>query len=175
MTLSDAALIGSLVSGPAVLVSLVFVGVQIMQNTRAIRAQMHQNVMDGWIGVGTIVAEHAQSFAQGISADEGSFAAMPDHDKVAFMASILVFFKHYENMYLQHKEGFIRDDDWNAWVTHMFMYWRMPGVQLWWQARAAAFSPEFRRFIESSPAPAMPSQVDLFTQLTRTAPAERVD
>ena len=61
MTLTDIAAIGSLTSGIAVLVSLIFVGVQVMQNTRAIRAQIHQNIMDGWIGIGTIVASHARA------------------------------------------------------------------------------------------------------------------
>ena len=173
MALTDIAAIGSLASGIAVLVSLVFVGVQVMQNTRAIRAQIHQNITDGWIGIGTIIAEHAQPFARGIAADEQAFNAMPDADKLVYMSSIFAFFKHYENMYLQHREGFVRDADWNAWVGHMFMYWRMPGVQMWWKARREAFSPEFRNFIESSPHPAMRSQVDVFTQITQQV--ERVD
>jgi hypothetical protein len=173
MTLTDVASIGSLASGVAVLVSLIFVGVQVMQNTRAIRAQIHQNITDGWIGVCAISADHGRSFAEGLAADEKSFAAMPDEEKVVYMAAIFVFFKHYENMYLQHREGFVRDEDWNAWVSHMFMYWRMPGVQLWWKARRDAFSPEFRNFIETSPRPAMPSQVDIFTQITSRS--ERVD
>jgi hypothetical protein len=172
MTLSDMASIGSLASGLAVLVSLLFVGVQIMQNTRAIRAQIHQNVTDGWIGVGGVIADHAAPFALGLAADESSFAAMSDTDKLTYMSTVFMFFKHYENMYLQHREGFIRDEDWNAWVKHMFMYWRMPGVQLWWKARADAFAPEFRRFIETSPQPAMPSQVDVFTQRSATAPVD---
>lgn len=173
MTLTDIAAIGSLASGIAVLVSLVFVGLQVMQNTRAIRAQIHQNITDGWIGIGAIIAEHAHVFAEGIAADERTFSAMPDADKLVYMSSIFAFFKHYENMYLQHREGFVRDADWNAWVGHMFMYWRMPGVQMWWKTRREAFSPEFRRFIESSPQPAMPSQVDAFTHITH--PGERVD
>jgi len=173
MTLSDFASIGSLASGIAVLVSLIFIGLQVMQNTRAIRAQIHQNITDGWIGIGAIIADHGRSFAEGLAADEKSFAAMPDEDKLVFMSSIFALFKHYENMFLQYKEGFIRGEDWNAWVGHMFMYWRMPGVQMWWKARREAFSPDFRRFIETSQQPAMPSQVDVFTQITSRV--ERVD
>ena len=173
MTLTDIAAIGSLTSGIAVLVSLIFVGVQVMQNTRAIRAQIHQNIMDGWIGIGTIVASHARAFAEGIASDESTFAAVSDADKLTYMSTIFALFKHYENMFLQYKEGFIRGEDWNAWVRHMFMYWHMPGVQLWWTARREAFSPDFRRFIETSPEPSMPSQVDVFTQITNRA--ERVD
>lgn len=173
MTLTDIASIGSLVSGVAVLVSLIFVGVQVMQNTRVIRAQIHQNITNGWIGVGAIIADHGRCFAEGIAADEKAFAAMADEHKLVYMSTILVFFKHYENMYLQHREGFIRDEDWNAWIGHMFMYWRMPGVQVWWKARREAFSPEFRHFIESSTQPSMPSQVDVFTQITSRS--ERVD
>ena len=80
------------------------------------------------------------------------------------MATIFVFFKHYENMYLQHKEGFIREKDWNAWVNHMYLYWRTPGVQMWWKERRGAFSPDFCSFIEQSPDPAMRAQTEFFVR-----------
>lgn len=168
MTLSDLSSIGSFVSGIAVVVSLVFVGVQVLQNTRAMRSQIHQNFTDGWLEIGALVASNAKVFAVGIAADEKTFAAMPDPDKLCFMAIIFAFFKHYENMFLQHKEGFIRDEDWNAWTNHMFLYWHMPGVRLWWKVRREAFSPEFRHFLETSQQPAMPSQVDIFTQVSNS-------
>ena len=175
MTLSDYSSIASLVSSAAVFVSLVFVGLQILQNTRAIRAQIHQNITDGWIGVCAIIADHSRAFAAGVASDETAFASMSDSDKTVYMSAIFSFFKHYENMYLQNREGFIREDDWAAWVSHMFMYWRMPGVQLWWKTRADAFAPEFRRFIETSSPSSMPTMIDVFGHRPVGTLAERVD
>jgi len=170
MTLQEISLASGILSSIGVVGSLIFVGFQLRQNTRAMRAQIHQNITAGWLGVGPMVAGHARAFAAGIASNERSFADLPDEDKLTYMSAIFVFFKHYENMYLQYKEGFIRKQDWEAWTSHMFLYWRMSGVQLWWKRRRDAFSPEFRDFIESSPQPSMPSQTELFTQITRGAP-----
>jgi hypothetical protein len=52
MSLSDVVSIGSLASAIAVLVSLIFVGLQVMQNMRA------------------ILSENARSFADSIASDE---------------------------------------------------------------------------------------------------------
>jgi hypothetical protein len=163
MSLSDLAAIGNFVSGIAVLVSLIFIGIQIRQNTRAVRAQILQNFMDGWLGIGAMCSGHARVFVAGAGASAATFAAMPDDEKMTFMTAIFVIFKHYENMYLQHEKGVIEDQDWEAWTNHMFMYWHMPGVKLWWQSRAVCFSPAFRSFIESSRAPGIPPPSDLFT------------
>ena len=165
MSLSDLASLGSLLSGVGVLVSLIYLSLQIRQNTRAVRSQIHQHITDGWFSMGSIVTANARVFTAGISSNADSFAAMPDADKYAFMSSIFVFFKHFENMYLQYKEGLIAPENWNAWTLMMFMYWRMPGVQLWWKSRRESFAPEFRRFIEESPESSMPRTTDFFAHL----------
>jgi len=174
MSLEEMNLVSGIIASAAVVASLVFVGFQLRQNTRATRSQIHQNIMAGWLGVGPMVTSNAKAFAAGIASNEKTFRDLPDEDKLSYMATIFVFFKHYENMYLQHKEGFVRDQDWNAWTNHMFLYWRMSGVQLWWKDRRDAFSPEFRRFIETSPESSMPSQTDLFTQMASRTQTERV-
>jgi hypothetical protein len=150
----------------AVVASLLFVGFQIRHGTRATRAQIHQNIASGWFSVGPLIAANRQVFAAGIRADEARFAALPDDDKIALMAMLFVYFKHYENMYLQYREGFVSAEDWNAWSSHMFMYWRMPGVQVWWRLRRLGFAPEFRKFLETSTPPAMISMEDVFATNT---------
>jgi hypothetical protein len=47
----------------------------------------------------------------------------------------------------------------------MFMYWRMPGVQVWWRYRSAAFAPDFRRFLETSPQPPLMTTAEIFQHL----------
>ena len=162
MSLEHVFFVSQIAAAVAVVASLLFVGFQMKHGTRATRAQIHQNIASGWFSVGPLIAVHSRTCAAGVKADEHAFAALPDDDKLAFMSVMFVFFKHYENMYLQYSEGFIRGEDWNAWVTHMFMYWRLPGVQIWWRLRRAAFAPDFRRFLETSSPPAMISMADLF-------------
>ena len=162
MSLEQIYFVSQTAAAVAVVASLLFVGFQIRHGTRATRAQIHQNIASGWFSVGPLIAANSKVFAAGIRADEARFAALSDEDKLTFMSIVFVYFKHYENMYMQHLEGFVSSADWSAWITHIFMYWRMPGVQLWWRLRRTAFAPDFRRFLETSPLPAMTSMEDLF-------------
>ena len=169
MSLSDLAALGSFVSGIAVLISLIYLASQVRQNMRATRAQIHQNILTGWLGVCAMVTDNAKVFAAGIGSTEQTFAAMSDEEKLTYLGTIFAFFKNFENSYLQYQEGFVRPQDWAAWTNQMFMYWRMSGVQHWWKMRRATFSPEFVRFIETSHETSMPLTTDIFA---RTQPSQ---
>ena len=174
MSFADLASLGSFVSGVGVLVSLIYLSLQIRQNTRAVRSQIHQRIADSLLSLGAILADHSREFTAALKADEKTFVDMPDDEKFAFLACIFAFFKHFENMYLQYQEGLIARENWDAWTSQMFMYWRMPAVQNWWKSRRLTFSPEFRRFIEESPESAMPSTLDMFGQAGDKNAAPRV-
>ena len=165
MTLEQVFFVSQILAAIAIVASLLFVGFELRHGTRATRAQIHQNITLGWLSVGPMIADNSRIFAAGIAADETAFKAMPNEEKLAFLAIAFAFFKHYENMYEQQKEGFIRAEDWEAWARHMFMYWRMPGVQVWWRYRGAAFAPDFRRFLETSPQPPLTTTVEIFGNL----------
>lgn len=157
MTLEAAFFVSQIIAAAAVVASLLFVGFEIRHGTRATRAQINQNIASGWFSVGPLIADSSRLFATGIRADERAFAAMSDEEKLSFGSALFVYFKHYENMYLQHQEGFIRTEDWQAWMTHMFLYWHMPGVQVWWRMRRGVFSPRFRQYIEAAAAATPPA------------------
>jgi len=108
MALEQIFFLSQILAAIAVVASLLFVGFELRHGTRATRAQIHQNITLGWLSVGPMIAENSRIFAAGIAADETAFKAMPNEEKLAFLAIAFAFFKHYENMYEQQKEGFIR-------------------------------------------------------------------
>ena len=165
MTLSDLASLGSFFSGVAVLISLVYLASQVRQAARATRSAIHQNIMTGWMAGGSLVAQHATVFAEGLAADESRFAAMSDADKLAFITVAMAMFRHYENAYLQCQEGYVRKEDWNAWARHLLMYFRMPGIQLWWKLRRDSFAPAFIAFVENAGASNMLAPTDFFATM----------
>jgi hypothetical protein len=107
MSFADLAALGSFVSGIGVLVSLIYLRLQIRQNTRAVRSQIHQRIADSWLSLGAILSDHSREFTAALKADEKALADMPDDENYAFLSCIFVFFKHFENMYLQYQEGLI--------------------------------------------------------------------
>lgn len=161
MTLEQIGVLSQLVGTLGVIASLIFVGVQIRQNTRATRAQVQENMTSGYIAVAQTLAANAKVFAQGISATPESFSALSDEDKLVYFGVVFAFFKHFENMHSQRERGFIDNESWVAWSEHILMYFNQPGVQLWWSLRKGTFRPSFRKFLELSPAPKVESMVDV--------------
>jgi hypothetical protein len=160
--LSDLASIGSFISGVAVLISLVYLASQVQQGTKAARSEIHQNILTGWLSAANLVAQHAEVFARGLAADPEKFDELSDADKLVFVTVAMGMFRHYENVFLQNREGYVRSEDWNAWTKHLLMYFNMPGVRSWWKMRRTSFSPEFVAFLESASPSSMPAPTDFF-------------
>lgn len=164
MTLEQFYLLTQIAAGLAVAASLIFVGVQIRQATQTARAQIHQNITSGWLSIVPMVSDNVAVFSAGLAASEEEFAKFSNADKMVFIGVIFGFFKHYENMYFQYQCGHIKKATWDAWSTHMFLYFRQPGVQVWWKLRRHAFAPEFRAFLESARPVDAPTAVELFRE-----------
>lgn len=161
MTLEQLGILSQLVGTLGVIASLIFVGVQIRQNTRATRAQVQENMTSGYIAVAEMLTANARVFVQGIAATTEAFAALSNEEKLIYFGQVFAFFKHFENMHSQRERGFIDAESWGAWSEHILMYFNQPGVQLWWSLRRGTFSPSFRTFLETSPSPKIKSMVDL--------------
>ena len=161
MNLQDLGNIGEFLGAVGVIGSLIYVGFQVRQHTKTMRAQMHENVTAGYLAVVDTVVANAKAFSAGIGASPEEFASFSDEDKIVIFGTIFGFFKHFEHMYSQHRRGFIDEEAWNAWSEHILMYFHQPGVQMWWALRRGAFVPPFREFLETSSPPDMESMVDV--------------
>lgn len=172
MSLEQISLISQIVSAVAVIASLIFVGFQIRQNTRVNRAQIREHIMSDWGSIAQVLIQDPKVFATGIAGAQEEYDALSNEDKFTFMTQAMLIFKHYENMFLQHKAGFLDGETWAAWSTHSLMYFHQRGIQNWWKERGMAFAPSFRAFLETSQPPSMLSQVELFQRKPKEPPAK---
>ena len=161
MTLQELANFGEILGAAGVIASLIFVGWQIRANTRAARLRMHEQVTQTYMSfLGSILVDPG-SFAAGFKSEHPDFADLNDAQKAFFFSTMLGFFKHFEMMYVQYAEGVMDEETWNAWSTHIRMQFHQPGAQNWWNLRKEAFTPAFRKYLDSSVAPEMRKFVDL--------------
>jgi hypothetical protein len=172
MSLEQISLISQIISAVAVIASLIFVGFQIHQNTQVARAQIREHIMSDWGSTAQVLTQNPKVFATGIAGAQEEYDALSNEDKFTFMTQAFIVFKHYENMFLQYKAGFLDEETWVAWSTHPLMYFHQRGIRNWWKERGIAFTPSFRAFLEASEAPAMLSQVDLFLRKPKEPPAK---
>jgi hypothetical protein len=152
---------GEFVGALGVVLSLLFVGYSIVQNTKATRAQTHQAITQSFMSIAEIISERPEAFAAGVVSDSKKFEELAAGDKAYFIASIFGLFKYFELMFMQHRDGNTDDESWNAWSQHMLMQFHQPGVQSWWSLRETTFHPAFRKFLNESEAPNMKSFAEL--------------
>ncbi len=115
--------VGELIAAVAVVISLIFVGVQIRENTIASKAATYQETvaydMELLLNVGS-TPDVARVFFTYIndpdSLDEDEFL----QGRTLFTASI----RHFENLYLQHETGMLSDEAWatrEALITNVIL------------------------------------------------------
>lgn len=161
MTLEEIANFGEILGAAGVIASLVFVGWQIKTNTRTARMRMHEQVTHTLLSFLNAVISDPDTFAAGLQSTDSNFAGLSDGQKLFFFATMLGLFKHFELMYVQHIQGIMDQETWDAWSEHIRMYYHQPGAQAWWSLRKATFIPGFRDYLESSVQPEMKSFVEL--------------
>jgi len=164
MTIFELGALGEFVGAIAVVGTFIYLAIQIRQNTKAMRAQIHEHLFSGYIQIVGVIAGNSEAFSKGLVAlgeSAEKFSDLSEAEKTIYMGATFGFFKHYEHMYVLYQEGLLSEHTWSAWSEHIRMYYHQPGVLNWWRMRRTVFIPAFREFLETSEKPNMTSMADL--------------
>jgi hypothetical protein len=147
MSLSDFASIASLVSGIAVLVSLVYLSQQIRQATKHTRAQIGtmrtQRVVD--MSYHLIDPTVATLIARGRAGDRSLNAG----ELMGFMAFARAQFWSAEDTFIQHEEGLIGDAIFDTSFRSNFVgLLQGPGMRAAWRLQRGNFEPGFAAYMD---------------------------
>ena len=134
--------VGELVGATAVVVSLVYVAVQIRQNTKATRQQGYHDLVtrrgELFFSEAVRSKEVASMFFKGMA---GEFNDGIDSQR--FVSLMINFMSHFQDAYLQHESGIVEDDVWLAERRILAAIRSGPGFDGWWQAASQYFLPRF--------------------------------
>lgn len=146
MSLSDLASVGSLVSGAAVLASLIYLGQQIRQSSRNQRAEIHQArlhtrmaYIDKLASPGVISLVRRGGIGDKTLSDEAC---------EQFVLHVMGDFFAYEEWFLQHRDAMLDDRRWTGNLNSMRSELRFPGFRAAWQVTRPLYDPEFARFVD---------------------------
>ncbi len=148
MGLSQLADLGELLGGVAVVASLIYLAVQIRQNTRTVRAStLHQNT-DLWSSLFLRLAEPdlARAYLAGMA---GQLDIRPlQYTQFFFICRSM--FLAFENQYYQMRHGVLDSDAYAGYersISTQFLAFK--GFRLWWELNRSVFSPEFVDHIDA--------------------------
>ncbi len=145
MTLQDWGAIGEAIGGLAIIISLIYVGLQIRQNTRANRAATTQPFVDSFSGpsLKLIGSEFTKVFSRGLEGLE----QLEGSERIEFTVWCMQVFRLWESYYFQWKEGYFDPQIWKGFKTQLSDLFSYQGVRDFWAIRKHHFSDEFQVFV----------------------------
>ena len=182
MSLSDLASLGSLISGFAVLISLIFLYIQLRQLNQQVRQteknqqaaiQQSRNFkrIDLLKDRAGDAAQHEAFFLSNERPDDMTPAQYGLFNDI-FLATIFLT----EDTYYQRKQGLISDVAYDAWLSSMRKStYRLPGLRALWPQRRTLFPDEFAAFVDKLIDETRPTAFDMqssFAQWKTAAKAE---
>ncbi len=150
MTLADLAAIGSFISGVAVVVTLIFLLLQMRQNTQAVRAAASQAHAANFQQLLNPMIEHAD-VARLFRIGMGGVEPLTDDERTRFLLICSGIFRFYEAARLQWRHGQLDDEHWGSVDTQLREIIGYSGIQTFWSLRRQWHSPEFRGWVETLP------------------------
>ena len=147
MSLSDLASVGSFVSGVAVLVSLIYLSLQVRQNTHAHRASAHQdrlNFVKEFLGRITDPSM-ASVYLRGLSAD----GEMSEVEFTQYRALMHGWFLGMSEIVWLYERGVLDADRYAGSMEALRGYLLYPGCRAVWQVINPVMPPSFRALVEN--------------------------
>jgi hypothetical protein len=123
--------LGDFVGGIAVVVTLVYLAVQVRQNTRSLDATSRQQVVDSYRTVNRLLIDPAtaRKFSTGLV----SFPDLPFEERSTFAAVASEIGLFFQCAFALHDSGQLEDETYHAYLDWTAAVLATPGGQTWWQ------------------------------------------
>lgn len=144
--LSDLASIGSLISGLAVLVSLVYLNLQVRQTERNQQAMIRQGRINRAVELVSARLEPsvAEAISNGIDGDQN----LTPQQLALFVAYADGFFLHAEDTYYQYESGLLNEDAFATFATYQKYAFTQCGMRVQWKRQRVYCAGAYAEFMD---------------------------
>ena len=148
--------ISEIVSAVVVVISLLYVAVQIRQNTKATRYQATQNLISAMSDAHFRISENGELAAL---CRKGQFnrGALNEDEQMRFNMWLFSTFNQYDFAYHQYLAGELDEKIWKK-MEYELPLWigSLAGVGAWWQQDKVRMSKDFADYVDSKLANSVP-------------------
>ncbi len=146
MTLTDYSVVAEMLAAFGVIVSLLYVGYQVKETRKAVRAATAQARTD--LGVQLISARWTSDIADLLVTSVENPKSLSKSELFKLKGFFTAHVRHCMNMYYQQKEGLL-DEFWSHGVARVTVYWirNYPLMVDEWKSIRKSLPPEFVKFI----------------------------
>ena len=154
MSLEDLGNIGEFVAAVAVVISLIYLAVQIRQNTATVRASTHQSIVREGRELHSLVVPN-DTVAHIVFAGLQDWSDLSPEEQFRLHLTTRSFFAFYEDTYLQMRRNVLDPDTWRSRRTMLVELLDQPGARRWWKRHCGeyptAFQEEVQRVLSALP------------------------
>ena len=146
-TLQEYALLAEITGAVAVVISLIYVGVSVNQNTNALMVANHQALValdqdtTSWFQDPDFGAAYILALD-----DMAKLSDVQRHQVGSFIAGK---FNAWEFAFLTHENGMMEDNIWQGWEGHYRTVLVLPAGRWFWSIEGGSFSPSFRNYVDA--------------------------
>ena len=138
--------LSEMIGAIAVVITLVYLAIQIRQNTRAIRLDTGHDVAEEYRDIFALMAQN-EGLAELVHKAAVDGAAITGAEKVRYYALNSNFIRAVENAYFQHNEQALDQKHWSGMKRMLADYAQLPAFREYWSNRKHWFSHEFQAFM----------------------------
>lgn len=149
MSLEDLGNIGEAIGGIAVIITIVYLAIQIRQNTRAVRAAAFQQVVDSFAEFSAFLSRDRDLVEIVINGNK-DYHSLNEVDQTRYDLAMRSFLRRAENVFFQTEQGTVEAETWTGIRGNLITVFRAPGFQTWWKRQTRYFNPAFRDFLEQN-------------------------
>ena len=146
--LESLANLGEIIGAITVVVSLIYLAVQVRQNTQAQQTENFSRALDRVAAIQATLSQDPETsviFSKGVSDPSD----LTSRERMQFTWTMYELFGAFEFMFLASKTNAIPEEIWRRWSSAVAWWLSYSGVQAWWSVRPIPFSESFTSYVES--------------------------
>jgi hypothetical protein len=147
MSLQEFAWLGATMSGVGVILSAIYVSIQIRNNTRAVRASAFQQVVNSFAAISFDIAKDKNLADLYLRAGR-DFASLTEVERAQYSFMLLSFLRRAESVFFQTEIRMLYSEHWPGIRNSIKAIIATPGAQACWSEIKNRLNPEFRAFID---------------------------
>jgi hypothetical protein len=139
--------LGEFLGVVVVVLSLVYLGYQVRQNTHSLRAENYARALERVSAMQARLSADAALgalFVRGL----GDTKALTREERAQLAWALYEMFGAFEFMFHQFRSGALPAEVWERWSATLSWWISLPGVESWWKAKPAPFSSSFSALVD---------------------------
>ena len=136
------------VSVVLVLVSILYLAVQVRQNTNTVKGASHHAVTDSFNAISSLLAQNTDMARLWRLGNMG-LENLTEDEQSSYAFLCIMYMRVFETIYYQRKIGTMTEQLYLAEEQTLKWSLSQPGNREWWESNPISFSSEYREYIAS--------------------------